>query len=68
VSLGDTKTETWFSRLRVGRKADDLVLPKTIVAKSKEMNTGSNLAEYFKEYYGSKRAVWSIMMMMIIMM
>jgi hypothetical protein len=42
---------------------------KIIVAKSKEVKIGSNLAEYSKEGCGSKRAVLLIMrMMMIIMM
>jgi hypothetical protein len=35
-----------------------------IVAKSKEVKTGCNLAESSKEGYGSKRAVLPMMMMM----
>jgi hypothetical protein len=39
--------------LEVGRKADDLaLLKKNIVAKSKEVKTGSNVAEPFKEGCG----------------
>jgi hypothetical protein len=33
-----------------------LLCKKIIVAKSKEVKTGCNLAEYSKEGYGSKRA------------
>jgi hypothetical protein len=41
LSLGDINTETWSSRLGVGRKADGL-----IVVKSKEVETGwSDLTE-----------------------
>jgi hypothetical protein len=37
----------------VGNKADELALPKKIiVSKSKEVKTGSNMAESFKEGYG----------------
>jgi hypothetical protein len=35
---------------------------KIILAKSKEVKTGCNLAESSKEGYGSKRVVWSMMM------
>jgi hypothetical protein len=52
--------------LGVGRKADGLaLLKKFIVAKSKEVKTGCNLAESSKEGCGSKRVVLPIMMMMI---
>jgi hypothetical protein len=36
-------------------KDDNLACKNIIVAKSKEMKTGSNLAESSKEGYGSKR-------------
>jgi hypothetical protein len=40
LSLGDINTEIWYSRLGVGRKADDLALQKkNTVAKSKEVKT-----------------------------
>jgi hypothetical protein len=68
LSLGNINTGTWSSRLGVGRKADDLVLWKNIVAKYKEAKTGSNLAESSKEGYGSKSAVLPMMMMMMMMM
>jgi hypothetical protein len=49
---------TWSFRLGVGHKAEDLALQKKkkkkyiyIVKKSKEVKTGCNLEEYFKEGY-----------------
>jgi hypothetical protein len=65
ITGGDINTETWPSRLRVGRKADDLVLWKISVAKSKEVKTGCNLAEFSEEGYGSKRAAFPMMTMMM---
>jgi hypothetical protein len=47
------------------RLATLLCKRKITVAKSKEVKTGSNLAESSKEGYGSKRAVLPMMMMMI---
>jgi hypothetical protein len=41
-----------------------LFCKRIIVAKSKEVKTGCNLAEFSKEGYGSKRAVLPITMMM----
>jgi hypothetical protein len=41
---------------------------KIIIAKSKDVKTGSNLAGSSKEGYGSKRGVLSMMMMMMMMM
>jgi hypothetical protein len=38
-----------------------LLYKKTSVAKSKEVKTGCNLAEFSKEDYGSKRAVLPVM-------
>jgi hypothetical protein len=38
-----------------------------IVPKSKEAETGCNLAESSKEAYGSKRAVLPMMLMMMMM-
>jgi hypothetical protein len=65
----DINTETWSSRFGVGRRANDLTLyKKIIVAKSKEVKTGSNLAESSKESYDSRRAVLPVMMMMMMMM
>jgi hypothetical protein len=40
MSEGDINTETWFSRLGVGRKPDDHALQKIIVAKFKEVKGG----------------------------
>jgi hypothetical protein len=45
-----------------------LLYEKNIVAKSKEVKTGCNLAEYSKEGYGSKRSVLPMMKMMMMMM
>jgi hypothetical protein len=42
-----------------------LLCKKIIVAKSKEVKPGCNLAESSKEGYGSKRAVFSMMMIYI---
>jgi hypothetical protein len=50
------KTETWPSRLGVGHKAEDLAKCKKVIgAKSKQVKTGSNLAESSNEWYGCKR-------------
>jgi hypothetical protein len=54
--------------LGVARKAYDLALQKkkkNIIAKSKEVKTGCNLAESSKESNGSKRAVLPMMMMIL---
>jgi hypothetical protein len=40
-----------------------LVCKRIVVAKSKELKTGCNLAECSKEGHGSKRAVLPMMMM-----
>jgi hypothetical protein len=40
-----------------------LLCKKIIVAKSKEVNTGSDLAESSKEDYGSRRALLAMIMM-----
>jgi hypothetical protein len=62
-----TNTETGSSRLGVVYKTDDLALKKKITAvKSKEVKSGSDLAESYKEGCGSKRPVLSLMVMMII--
>jgi hypothetical protein len=45
--------------LGIGRRADDLV------AKSKEVKNGSNLAETSEEGCGSKRAVLPVVMMIV---
>jgi hypothetical protein len=42
----------------VGRRAEDLGYVKIIVAKSSEVKTGSNVAEYSKEGYGSESDVF----------
>jgi hypothetical protein len=66
LSLGDINTETWASRLGVGRKSDDLALKKKTVTKSEELKTECSLAEPSKEGSGSKRAVLPMIMMMMI--
>jgi hypothetical protein len=43
---------TWSSRLGLDTRLTTLVFKKIIVAKSKEMKTGRNLAEPYKEGYG----------------
>jgi hypothetical protein len=43
------------------------LLKKIIIAESEEMKTGSNLAEFSKEGYDSKRAVLPIMMIIVLM-
>jgi hypothetical protein len=53
----------------VERKTDELALQlKNIVAKSKDVKTGSNLAESSEEVCGSNRAVLPILMMMTMTM
>jgi hypothetical protein len=42
-----------------------LLCKKNIVAKSKEVKIGCNLADFSKEGYGSKKAVLPMMMMMM---
>jgi hypothetical protein len=56
--------------LGFGERLIILLCKKFILARSKEVETGmvqfkTNLAEYSKEGYGSKRAVLLMMMMMI---
>jgi hypothetical protein len=62
---GDINIETWFSRLGIARKADDIALKNLIVAKSKEVKTGCKSGRSSKEGCGSKRAVFPMMMMMM---
>jgi hypothetical protein len=63
LSLSDMYAGTWFCRLRIVCKVDDVaLLKKNIVAKSKDVKTGSNMAESCKEGCGSKRAALPIMM------
>jgi hypothetical protein len=52
------------SRLAIGSKTADFVLQKIFVTKSEEVETRSNLAEFSKEDYVSKRAVLPTMMSM----
>jgi hypothetical protein len=59
--LGNVGRETWSSRLGVGRKVDYFAFKRIIVAKSKEIELGFNLAACSKEDCGSERAVSSIM-------
>jgi hypothetical protein len=63
LAPGDINTGTGSSRLGAGRKAEDLTLEKIIVAKSKEVKTGCNLAESSKK--GSKRAALPMMIIMV---
>jgi hypothetical protein len=46
----------------------NLFCKRITVAKSKEVKTKSNLAEFSKEGYGSKSALLPVMMMMMMMM
>jgi hypothetical protein len=50
-----------------GCKAADLALQKILIAKSKEVKTGCNLAETSKEGCGSKLADLPMTMMMMMM-
>jgi hypothetical protein len=61
----DIITGIWSSRLGVGRKADALVLQKNFAAKSNEVKTGSNLAEFSKEGYCSQRGFLPMMLILI---
>jgi hypothetical protein len=45
-----------------------LLCKRITVVKSRDVKTGSNLAELSKEGYGSKRAVLPMMMMMMMRM
>jgi hypothetical protein len=49
------------------RRLINLLCKRITVAKSREVNTGWNLAESSNEDYGSKRAVLPMMMMMMTM-
>jgi hypothetical protein len=60
-------TEIWCSRLGVGRNTDELALRKYYSFEINEVKAGSNLAESSKEGCGSKRAVFPMMIMMIMM-
>jgi hypothetical protein len=51
--------------LGVERKTNVLALKKGIVANSKEVKTGCNLAESSNEGYGSKMAILTIMTMIM---
>jgi hypothetical protein len=54
--------------LGLGHKVDDLTVHKKIVVtKSKEVKTGRDLAESFKEGCGSRRAVFPVILMMMMM-
>jgi hypothetical protein len=69
LSLGFDNTGTWFSRMEVGYKADYLAQRiKNSIAKSKEVKTGLNLAASSKKGYGSKSALLSVMIVMMMMM
>jgi hypothetical protein len=60
LSLGNINLENCRSRLGTGRKTDDLALYKSIIiAKSKELKPGSNVAKLSKEDCGSKMAVFA---------
>jgi hypothetical protein len=60
LSLGDKYTETWSSRLGGWVGLWPCSEKKKTVVTSKEVKTGSNLAELSKEGYGSKTAVLMI--------
>jgi hypothetical protein len=62
---GDINTETWSSKLVVGRKADDLTLYVIQRSKNRIVCFKTNLAEASKEDYGTKRAVFQMIMMMM---
>jgi hypothetical protein len=49
ATLGKPSTETWSSRLGVGRKPDDLALQKIIILKSNGLKTGCNLKPCLKK-------------------
>jgi hypothetical protein len=55
LSLGDIDTGTWSSGLGFDASLTTLLCKTVIVAKSKEMKSGSILTEYSKKCYGSKR-------------
>jgi hypothetical protein len=59
LSLGDINKRTWS----LGSRLTTLLCKKIIVAKSKEVKTGYNLAGSCKEAYGPKRDVFPMMMM-----
>jgi hypothetical protein len=61
--LWDVIAETWSCKLGVGCKADYQHCKKITVAKSRDVKTRCNLAEFSKEGYGSKRAVLAMTMM-----
>jgi hypothetical protein len=67
LSLGDVNTGTWSSRLGVGYKADDLALSKKYCYEIQRTENRINVAGHFKEGYGSRGAVFSMMMVMILM-
>jgi hypothetical protein len=69
LSLADINTETWSSWLggwTQGRRP--CFVNKFFVVKSKEVNTGYNLAESSEESYGSETAVLLLLLMMMVMM
>jgi hypothetical protein len=51
--------------LLVGRKTGSVAVQKSYCEIQKSENRVANLAEYSKEGYGSRRAVFSMMMMMM---
>jgi hypothetical protein len=69
LSLGNINTGTWSSRLGSWTKGwTNLFCEKNIVAKSNEVKTRCNLAEFSEEGYGSKVAVFPTILIMMIMM
>jgi hypothetical protein len=61
LSLGDINTKT--ERERLDTRLTTLFCKKIVVAKSKIVEPGCNVAESPKEDYDSKWAVLSVMMM-----
>jgi hypothetical protein len=68
LSLGDINTGTGSSRLGVCARLATLLCRKITVTKSKERNTGCNVAETSKRVYNSKSVVFSMIIMMTMMM
>jgi hypothetical protein len=62
----DINTVTWTTRLGVRRQTDDLALKKNIFAKSKDVKTGSNMAELPVEVGSSEMGSFVIIIIIIV--